>query len=147
MISSNQGTVNIRYGKIAQAGIRTVKEDWRYFFRFPFWKKEGTFDELLLKKKKAKKVKKEKEKSSSFPSILQRKIRKNWKPVLKSFQCERLELDVDTDDYIINAYLYPVLQFLSLRFQKPLSINFRGETTIEIVISNKIGKILYAFWK
>jgi hypothetical protein len=55
------------------------------------------------------------------PATIWRKARR----LLASFQIRRFNLIVDTDDYILNAYLYPVFAFLT-GHNRHLAINFIG---------------------
>ena len=51
----------------------------------------------------------------------------------------------DTDDYILNAYLYPFTPFLYSP-QKSFTINFEGKRDIELIIENRLGRILKTFF-
>ncbi|WP_428663127.1 hypothetical protein [Runella sp.] len=64
--------------------------------------------------------------------------------VLKTFQVHTFELSIDTDDYLLNAYLYPVFRLLS-NSNYHLQINFTGDLSLKIIIENRPYRIIKAF--
>ena len=92
---------------------------------------------LLMTKGKSKKVR------QSFSKVIIQRFKIKWRELLHSFKIERMKVNVDTDDYIINAYLFPVVQYLGNRYQRPLHINFLGINEIEISMRNRIFNLLY----
>ena len=62
--------------------------------------------------------------------------------ILKSFRVRRFRVEIDTDDYVLNAYLFPVFHLLS---RGRLQINFNGRNDIQIEITNRIGRIAWAW--
>ena len=51
---------------------------------------------------------------------------------------------IDTDNYIWNAYLYPVFYWLGGRKNKFPTINFNGQNHIRLVIENRPIRMIYA---
>ncbi len=63
--------------------------------------------------------------------------------VLKSCSIQKFRLNIDTDDYILNSYLYPLFCFLSTR-KTPLQINYKGDVELTIILENRLWRILKA---
>jgi hypothetical protein len=68
---------------------------------------------------------------------------KKGRRMLASFQIRRFRLLLDTDDFILNAYLYPVFVFLSGK-NRYLAINFTGRNAVDILATNRIWRMLWA---
>jgi len=64
--------------------------------------------------------------------------------MMQTFRLQKLKINVDTDDFILNAYLYPIFSFMSKNNQQ-LSINFEGNIEFEVDISNNIYRVLKTF--
>ncbi|NNF36534.1 MAG: hypothetical protein HKN68_20700 [Saprospiraceae bacterium] len=140
--------IGIFYGKWISAGIYLIRDELKFIYHLPFWKREIDLIEYLATKKSTpelkQKTKGKNKKASSFSKGTMNRIRKRWKAILNTFQVKEMEVNIDTDDYIINAYLFPVAQYLGYRIQKPLSINFIGINKVELRIKNRIVNLLYA---
>ena len=63
--------------------------------------------------------------------------------VLQSFKVQELEVEVDTGDYVRNAYLNPLFYFLS-NGRKQWLVNYKGINRVRLVIQNRPIRILYA---
>lgn len=63
--------------------------------------------------------------------------------MLRSFHVQELEVEVDTGDYVRNAYLYPLFYFLS-DGRKQWLVNYKGINRIRMVIQNRPIRMLYA---
>ncbi|MCB9080898.1 MAG: hypothetical protein H6555_04205 [Lewinellaceae bacterium] len=70
---------------------------------------------------------------------------RRWRRVLTSFQVRRWWLNIDTNDYVLNAYLFPVLYLLPFTRQH-LNINFQQQFDVEIDVRNSLGRVLWAFF-
>lgn len=105
-------------------------------------------DKKAKKDKPKKKDNEKKKKKISFNFI--RKIfslaNKFIKQLVISFRLEKAVIYLDTDDYPLNAQLTPMIYYSSLA-GIDLNINYFGKNSIELKISNKIGKILVIFLK
>lgn len=66
--------------------------------------------------------------------------------VVRSFKVKELFLNVDTGDYIYNAYLHPVFYFLG-NDHRTLYVNYIGENRFRIIIKNRLINIIFAFIK
>ena len=106
-----------------------------------FFKKIIPFDLLFKKKVKIKEERPSKKTPSVFPTF----FREKWKKILKSFKIKRCRVNWDTDDYILNAYLYPLTPFI-WRPQTSVIINFEGKRDIQLIIENRLGRIIKSFF-
>ena len=95
-----------------------------------------------LKKIGAAKPKKSKKRSvkKRTQGIPVKKIRR----VLNSFKVKELFVDIDTDDYISNAKLYPVFAFLNY-YRGGFNINFEGRNQVVLFIQNRPLHIIKSF--
>jgi len=100
-----------------------------------FWQRD--FFLLEAKKPLKKPVKKARKGSKKF----------NWSMILqllKTFKVRQFRLELDTDDYVINAYLYPLFYLVS-RPQRQLSVNFEGRTNLALQIENRLSRMAGVF--
>jgi hypothetical protein len=145
--------MSISYGNWISAGIFFVKDEPTILLRLPFWKKEISIIEKLAKRKpdsesnKRLKKGKSKKERSSFSKFIFQKFKIKWRELLHSFKIERMDINIDTDDYIVNAYLFPVVQYIGYRYRRPFHINFMGINKVEISMRNRIINLLYALFK
>jgi hypothetical protein len=72
-------------------------------------------------------------------------FRPNFLKILKSFKIKRLKINWDTDDYILDAYLYPITPFL-ITENKSFNINFEGKQEVELIIENRLVRIIKSFF-
>ena len=66
------------------------------------------------------------------------------KKILRSFSLNVLKLDLDTDDYVMNGYLYPLFAMIK-RPNRQLQINYNGTTTLYVQLENRGYRLLRAF--
>lgn len=64
--------------------------------------------------------------------------------LLRTFQLKKFRLHVDTDDYILNSYLYPVFYFLNGK-NRELRINYQGDLLLQMVVENRLYRLLVAY--
>ena len=104
-----------------------------------FWKKEINLLKINPSPNKAtqKETKPTKQKKSKF------NFRKKIKPLLKSFQVRKFFVNIDTNDYVWNAYLFPIFYFLKNK-NRQLHINFQGNVEVLLEIQNRPIRILWA---
>jgi hypothetical protein len=72
-------------------------------------------------------------------------FRPNFLKIARSFEIKRLKINWDTDDYILNAYLYPITPFLRAE-NKSFNINFEGKQEVELIIENRLVRIIKSFF-
>lgn len=122
---------------------------WRIFYRVFFWEKEYVFSKKAPKKveatpkKEKKPAKKRKRPSLKFLGILFRQL-------LKALHFKKLYINLDTDDYVLNAWLYPVF-WAGSTHNRELLINFRGQQEVAIHLQTRLialsGAALRAYWQ
>lgn len=149
VLSSDKGMIDISYGRLFSAGIFYIKDKLVFIYRIPFWKKEvEIIDQLATPRDTSVKKKESKgKKNRKFSNAMLKRIRNRWKEIFQTFKVEKLELNIDTDDYMLNAYLFPLFHFLGSKYNRPLSTNFTGLNRIEVRLTNRLAKLLYALWK
>lgn len=103
-----------------------------------FWRKE--FNLLKIKSSPSKTTQKKKKVSKQNKSKFN--FRNKIKPLLKSFQVRKFFINIDTNDYVWNAYLFPVFHFLKNE-KRQLHINFQGNVEVLLDIQNRPIRILW----
>ncbi len=63
------------------------------------------------------------------------------KRLLQSFRIQRFKVELDTDDYALNAQLYPLLYWVSGP-SRDLSVNFSGRNRLLLQIENRLFRIV-----
>ena len=66
------------------------------------------------------------------------------KKLLQSFTVQTLQLDLDTDDFVQNSYLFPVFYFLSNE-KRQLRINYSGQLALKLEVHNRLFSLLKAW--
>lgn len=132
----------LRFGGIGKAELIPLPGDILIRLRVAFWKKD--FYPLHPSKPAEKdkpKAKKEKKPGKKRTLPASRIIN-----VLKSFHIKHFRLEIDTGDYIRNAYLWPAVY--SIRpLRRHVSINYNGRNECRLLIQNRIGRIAWAWWR
>jgi hypothetical protein len=126
------------------AGVRNfcyfqvLPGEWKAVLRIAWWKREISWS--WLSKRRVRKAEKRRKRTGKLgPATAWRKARR----LLQSFRIRRFRLNIDTDDYILNAYLFPLFVFLNGKNRR-LAINFQGLTVVDILVTNRVWKILWA---
>lgn len=113
------------------------RDGWKGLLRAGWWKREFR---ISLPGKGKPEAKKPGKKTRRFrPATVWRKGRR----LLASFRVRRFRLILDTDDFILNAYLYPIFVFLSGR-NRLMAINFQGRTSVDILVTNRVWRVVWA---
>lgn len=66
------------------------------------------------------------------------------KKLLQSFTVQTFQLDLDTDDFVQNSYLFPIFYFLSNK-RRQLRVNYSGQTVLKLVVQNRLYHLLKAW--
>jgi hypothetical protein len=64
--------------------------------------------------------------------------------VLGSFHLQYLYVELDTGDYITNAYLVPLAELLR-QYKRRVRINFHGDNVVRLRVTNNAGRMLLAY--
>ncbi len=142
-IDSDQGLFRIQWWGIGTGQLQWMEEELVARVRLFFWTK--TY--YLLRPPKAKK---KKPSSKVLDNNTGQKTRWTWQKIqtkgwrlLRSFRWRFCYFNFDSNDYVRNAYLFPLFQALSGP-RRQLQINFQGVTSIRLQIDNRLLHILYA---
>lgn len=139
-VNTQQNLYQLSWGLARVQFIPT--DDGGYFlFQYTFWKWKFPVLKLLAKasssKKTEAKAKVVHKKGTGFFSF--RRLRR----VITTFKLRFFYLDVDTDDFVYNAYWYPVFRVFSTPTRK-LSINFAGRNRCAFEVQNRVYDVLIA---
>jgi hypothetical protein len=141
IIDSKQDVYRVEWQYMCSAMLVETEEDMGIQIQVLFFKKFLPFDWFFQRKSKPKKQ----TATTRDPSVSKPFLRPNLKKILFSFRVKRCRINWDTDDYVWNAYLYPIAFFL-FRTKETVIINFEGKRDIELVIENRLIRIIKSFF-
>jgi hypothetical protein len=146
-INSNNHDYHIKWKGIGEARVVVLPMDLLLTLQVAFWKKDWSVMEFKFQKDK-KETKKSKIKKPK-KSKKSRKMFRFFKRIMSSFTVEKLRVNIDTSNYILNGYLFPIFFHISYFFKgKPsLTINYKGKTEINVLIRNRLINMLLALVK
>jgi hypothetical protein len=110
---------------------------WIFFIPF-------TYNPILRKKRKRGK-RPEKEPAGVRPKKLTGGVRMATEMV-RSFRIRRLLLDIDTDDFVLNAWLVPLFSFVNYE-NIQMRVNFEGTASMHLEMRNRMATMLWIFIK
>ena len=67
------------------------------------------------------------------------------KAMLHSFKVNTFFMNLDSNDVLLNANLFPIFLGIRIYTGKELYINFIGKNEIKIEIENNVARIIWAF--
>lgn len=140
-VEANSERAVYRAGISRIMDIRLMPEGagWKWRLCIGWWKREYNFG-LLAERKPQKAAKpRGRKKWSLRPAIAWKKARR----LLASFRIRRFIINLDTDDFILNAYLYPIFTLLNGRNRR-LAINFEGQTVVDVFLTNRVWKVIWS---
>lgn len=140
IVDTTVGQYEIRMRGVASCSLHFEEYKPLLFLKIFGWTKifDPTSDKREKRTSKQEKVTKVKKR------VPYQKVMKKAKAILFSFRVRYLYLDLDTDDYVLNGLLYPAALMLS-RKNATFNINFVGVTQLQLLIENRLGKILFAY--
>lgn len=138
-IDSNRNIYLAEWKHLFSAKVLLQNEEPIVQLKSFFWKKEIN----LLKIKSSPSKTAQKKKKSSKQKKSKFNFRRKIKPLLKSFQVRKFFINIDTNDYVWNAYLFPVFYFLKSE-KRQMHINFNGNVEVLLDIQNRPIRILWA---
>jgi len=135
-ISSEGDFVRMGWGGLVQGRLVFMPDELLLNLRILFFRKKIYL--LRIKKKKTTEpIEKKKKKTKKKLSWAIAKKRFNlFNRILHSFKIRICKINLDTDDYVVNAYLFPVFYSLD-RGKHNFSINYEGKIDVRILIENK----------
>jgi len=139
-MDSNRGILLVEWKNIITANVLLQNEDLLIRLDTFFWKKEFSLMETATNQAPAHSKKKKK---ISISKKWKFDFRKKLKNILKTIKVKQLYVNIDTDDYLWNAYLYPVFYFLK-KEKRNFQINYHGNVEILLEVQSRPIQILYA---
>jgi hypothetical protein len=101
-----------------------------------------TIDPLRMKgRSKTKQEKVKKKKKRKRPSG--RKLMKKFRNVTRAIRLRRLELDIDTDDFLLNAWLVPAFAAVNSYRNIQMQVNFEGNLFLHLDVRTRIAAMLW----
>jgi hypothetical protein len=145
-IDSTKGLFRLRFHLVMSARVLMENSSLILEIKSPIWNKQ--VDLLAQNESKTKPIPKE--------NILEKKRNKKGKRVSKitfskikailhTFKINTFYVNLDFDDVLLNAKLFPVFLGLKLYSGKELNVNFIGENKIKIEIENNMARVILAF--
>jgi hypothetical protein len=141
-INTIQNDFSVRWKGIGSARLLLLPEDLAIRMKIFFWHKDFYPLHPDGKKKKEKAEKKkpvEKKKRRAFTF-------RKMKNVLRSFHIRKFRMDIDTDNYATNAWLFPLCYLIDLKKQR-VRVNFEGRNECILTIENRLFNMALAFLK
>jgi hypothetical protein len=130
-IDSTCDRYQLRWGRLARAGLVPARGDLLVQLWVLGWRKSFSLFALLrgasTPRKPADKASRSRRTRFSWPRI---------RKLLRTFKVRQWRVDIDTDDVVWNAYLFPASYFLQ-RAHYPLSINYEGRVEVELLVENR----------
>lgn len=137
--------------RIPGAGLRWIsignmriwhEEEWWLSFQLFFYRKTMRLAEMksYTRKRKNTGMKNKPPERIKMGRLIKKMIR-----VIKTFRITEWKLSIDTNDYCLNAKMYP-LSFITPALQH-LHINFSDENYLLLKIRNRPWKMIYAFFR
>lgn len=130
-LDTEQEIYQVQWRGIFKLWAETAGEQWHWWVQVLFWKielKSTTAPKATSKPKKPTK----KSRRNLTLKQLWALAKGSWKAV----HLEYLRVNWDTDDFLLNAWLYPAFQAAS-RGQRQLRINFQGEQNVAICLQTR----------
>ncbi len=149
IIDSKQDVYRVEWQYIGSAMLMENEEEMGIQIQVLFFKKFLPFEWFFQRKTKRVKptptTKDLPKENRDKLSVSKPFLRSNLKKILFSFKIKRCRINWDTDDYVWNAYLYPIAFFL-FRRTETVTINFEGKRDVELVIENRLIRIIKSFF-
>lgn len=121
-----------------------TEERWRWFFQVFYWQREWVPGKQKQGPKQVRKVEKTKSiKSAGRISFSVKKIRPILNSLSKVIRFQRLRVNWDTGDFLLNAWLYPAFLAAS-QHDRQLSINFWGKQDLAFLLQTRLGLMAIA---
>lgn len=142
-IDNKQQIYELRWLSIGHLKLNFENEQILLQFRLLFYRNIKNIDLFkLMTSKQDIKPKEEKKKKRKKP-VSWEKIKHKAINLFKSFTLKKLWLNIDTDSYYYNAFLYPVFFFLKGKNYR-MNINYQGENELSLVLKNRPIRIVFA---
>lgn len=142
-VDSVQHMARLSWGRVVAAELTEVESLPVFRLRIFGWTRQRDVLRMLCQPGAKKKDKHEAgSKRHGKNRISMRRIVK----LIRSFRVKRFRLVVDTDDYILNAWLWPVIEFLRSQGMD-ITVNFNGVNEMQLEVYNRPVRMLIAWFK
>ena len=139
ILHSTTHEYKLKWGWLLKAQLILLSDDLLISIGLPFYRKDFYPLHPTPSSKSMQKPKKDKRKASKKgPRIPLKTI----KSILKTFKVRQFKLELDTDNYLTNAYLYPLFHYLD-RGKGEWHINYNGRFELHLEMDNRPIRILY----
>jgi len=142
-VDTRRNEYALRWQGLASATIIPLKDDLLLRLRLPFWRKDFSIFQLMLKPTQNKPTRTRGATSKSKSTSKWRFTWNRFFKVLKSFRVHYFRMELDTDDYVTNAYLYPAFYYMNTP-TRYVAINFQGRNQCAFRVQNRLASILIA---
>ncbi|MDX2066994.1 MAG: hypothetical protein SFV55_01145 [Haliscomenobacter sp.] len=139
-VNTRQNQYQLRWG-IARVQFIPEKDDGIIALQLAFWRRDFSLLQLLAKTPAKKAV--QPQKSNAHKKGVGRLSFYRLRKVLQSFRIPYVYLDLDSNDFVTNAYWYPVCRALSTPTRQ-LRINFGGHNQCAFELRNRAVDVLIA---
>jgi hypothetical protein len=141
LLDSDKGIMFIGWNRYMKAEFSGINDEWEIKVKVPFWQKRFSLFNILTSNgsNKSRKWKKTLGKSR-FVKWNRRKFQR----IIRQIKIEEFKLLLDTDDYILNAYLTPIFELINYRSRYYTRVNFIGKNGIKLKAKGRIISLLYA---
>lgn len=136
IIDSRENKYWLGWNRWMNARFLEESTHWGIRIHLPFYTKRYEVEEMLLSKKKNLK----RLDTKSKRTLNWRKAGNIW----NKLKIREFRLVVDTHDVVLNAYLLPVFEVLSVGIRKPIHINFIGQNELYLKANIRMINFLNA---
>jgi hypothetical protein len=147
ILNSERGYYRFAYRGLASGALFWSEPTQKWMLRVWIlgWRKEWGFWDLITQPSAPKSAEKEvdrkkRKRKRRTPKHLVRRLYRVW----RALEIRRCNIDIDTDDYILNAWLFPVFTVLGGRRGR-MQINYEGRAAIDLQVIARPWKLLLAF--
>lgn len=135
-------SVQLHWWGVVRASLFPEMGGWTFRIELPLFTRSWPITRWWPSgKKEPQKKAKSTRKRSWRPKHPLQLVRRLW----RSFHLIRFQVDVDTDDYVWNAYLFPLFRVTNPANNKDWRINFKGRNELTLIVENRLYRLLYAF--
>ena len=135
-IDTESHTYQVSFGMLVRAWVDSDKSELIFHFKIPWYHFRKKLTDIGSGTSKEKK--KAKSRSASFRQL------KRYQNVIRSFRLTDFYTALDTDDYSVNAQLFPIGLFLTNKGY-PTYINFQGRSRLTLEIQNTLWRMATAY--
>jgi len=124
--------------------VYVVPKDGLFFLRIWIFFIPLKFDPFRMRRRKSRKPRKknpDKKKKRSWLRAFSNK--KASSRMLRAVKIRRLEMDIDTDDFTLNAWLVPVFTMVNGYDNIDLRVNFEGMLNANMEVRARLGEVLW----